>query len=730
MKRPLWVIGLSYGTALFIAVQTPTAVTICLLVLSLVGLGLVGLFPVLRRRLSVWAVLLTAAAAFSVSIGAEAVLVRPLLRWNGASCSMQAQVIDWRSDAYVVQTLSGDLPAGTRVLVYPQPSQPVPDLYDQVAGTFVVSSQEESASFYRADRILLRGFCAAYGDEALTISPPARSSWKTVLAGWREQLAGSIRRLLPGEEGRLIQAICLGDKSALSADTLSGFRRSGVSHLLAVSGLHVAIVAQALLALLKKLRLPVRLAAALSIPGVIGFVLLTGAASSAVRAGVMMTVLLIGQVISRRADSRNSLGLALLLLTVPEPYAVLDIGLQLSFAATAGLILLAPFLQKQTDRLLTRKQKPGARPAKWLAVPLHAICVTAAATLPLLPLLAVSFGELSVIAPLTNLLTVYPTSLLLSIGCLALAVSPIPFLGWLLRGLLFGGGLLAKYLLAVTGTIGSWPFVTVPVREPYQLVWLTGTLLFLLLGYRLLKGKGLRRGLALSVLTLAIGLGLHTALMRGVATITTVSADDSTVVLVEKDGHAGLIVSGDSPSLLSAAQYALSDRGIRRLDFLLLPAQEAEALGGLPDFFSRIPTESLLYPASGENRATLDAVSVPHRQVYQPLDRLLFWETGELTCTAEGFCRLSLGDTRILLCPADGDVSALSPDWRRTHLAVFSGPAAPGAASLTAVGGVVSARDHTVSATLPWGRFPIYQTANGDVSARTRGEGDLTFCSP
>lgn len=155
-------------------------------------------------------------------------------------------------------------------------------------------------------------------------------------------------------------AMCTGDKTALSPDVTFGFRQAGLSHLLAVSGLHMAILAQAVLGLLRFLRVPRRWAALGAAGVVVPFMLLTGMTPSVVRSGVMCLVLLAGQLLRRRADSRNSLGFALLLLVLPNPYVVLDVGLQLSFAATVGLVALGPWMQDKAFAWLRR-----GRPEEW-----------------------------------------------------------------------------------------------------------------------------------------------------------------------------------------------------------------------------------------------------------------------------------------------------------------------------------------------------------------------------
>src|SRR5262249_57711114 len=121
---------------------------------------------------------------------------------------------------------------------------------------------------------------------------------------------------------------------ALGAD----FRAAGVFHILAISGFNVGLVATAVLVLLRVVRLPVRIAAGLALVMLGAFAAVVGGQASVIRATVMAGLVLVGQLLGRESAAWNSLAAALLVLLVWEPGALGDVGLQLSFAATAGIV--------------------------------------------------------------------------------------------------------------------------------------------------------------------------------------------------------------------------------------------------------------------------------------------------------------------------------------------------------------------------------------------------------
>lgn len=208
-----------------------------------------------------------------------------------------------------------------------------------------------------------------------------------LVAAWvRDGLKTSALEISP-PAAALIRGLTIGDTEALTPDTLEQFRRAGLSHLLAVSGSNVAIVlaAAALLAQVFTFRSRLLLgAAALGV-----FLLVVGPDPSVLRAVAMGVVGLVALACGRPAEPLHALAIALAVLIVVRPQVVFSVGLHLSLAATAGIIVWAPILQSKMERL-----------PSFLRLPL---AVTLSAQAGVLPLLAGVFGQVSLVAPLSNL---------------------------------------------------------------------------------------------------------------------------------------------------------------------------------------------------------------------------------------------------------------------------------------------------------------------------------------
>ena len=237
------------------------------------------------------------------------------------------------------------------------PDECAPSLQDTVTARVRLDTLYDSQFYRRSQGIHLCAFPTEYGEDALCITrgsgvpAPSRCLWPL-----KQRLTGTLRGVLPGEEGALLAALCLGDRSGVTRETLDAFARSGISHILVVSGLHLSLIAGAVLALLRFCGR--RSAALLTVPVVVLFMLFIGGTPSVVRAGVMCLVWLTGRLLRQRADALNSLGLAALCLLLYDPYTLFSAGFQLSFAATVGVVTLTPRLSRAADHPAQEEKWP------------------------------------------------------------------------------------------------------------------------------------------------------------------------------------------------------------------------------------------------------------------------------------------------------------------------------------------------------------------------------------
>lgn len=247
---------------------------------------------------------------------------------------------------------------------------------------------------------------------------------------------------MPVREAALARGFVLGEDERIDPTTVEDFRRSGLSHLLAVSGQNVALLALLAMPLLAALGMPLRTRLVWIVAAIVVYVPLAGAGPSIVRAGVMGAVTLLATLAGRRSSRLFALVLAAIVTLAIDPKIGADIGWQLSFAAVLGILVLAHPLRRA---IAGRSGSRGPRGA--LA---EGIAVTVAATLATAPLIAFHFGELSTVSLVANLLALPAVAPAMWLGMLSSIGAQVPgFPASLVNAL-------AAPLLAYIAIVASW----------------------------------------------------------------------------------------------------------------------------------------------------------------------------------------------------------------------------------------------------------------------------------
>ncbi|MCL6451732.1 MAG: ComEC/Rec2 family competence protein [Acetobacteraceae bacterium] len=313
----------------------------------------------------------------------------------------------------------------------------------------------------RGVRYLLR----AWGDGPRPLGPAPGAAAVRLVGSARARVEGPLQALSPARAA-LLRGLLLGGSQGLDPDLVDSFGRAGLIHLLSASGLHVGFVLAAVSVPLGCLRLTRRAAALLALPAVGFYALLTGARAPVVRSALMLGSAVVGASLGRGRHSLGALAVAAGAILVHNPFALWDAGFQLSFAATFGLVTLAPRFRRGLARL--------PRP---LASALSVTCAAQAATLPLA---LYHFGRLSLLAPVANLAAVPLAAAAVVVGFIGAAVSLVWPAGASLAYRLAGPALAVLDLWgrAVGGLPGA--SLEAPRPSPVALAGWSGALLLLL----------------------------------------------------------------------------------------------------------------------------------------------------------------------------------------------------------------------------------------------------------
>jgi competence protein ComEC len=405
----------------------------------------------------------------------------------------------------------------------------------------------------------------------------------------RRRAEAALTQRLATADTALLRGMVLGQDERLSEDVRDDFKRSGLAHVLAVSGQNVMLLAILVLAAgaVAGIGLQARLVIALAL--VAFYVPLTGAGPSIQRAGVMGAAGLVAALAGRPAHRWYALGLAAAVTLALNPRASGEPGWQLSFAAVVALLALAPPLRASLARAV-----PG--PVADVAA------ITIAATVGTAPLMAMHFEQVSLAALPANLLAAAAIAPIMWLGMLAAAAGQVapelatPF------NVVNGPLLVAVQWIA--DTMANAPAAVVPVGlgSPLALAATYGALASTILA---LRSARTRRpallamavaGASLVVLTTATDERTTAPPRRGELVVSFLDIGQGDATLLRRDGVAVLVDTGppEGPIL-----ERLAEAGVRRLDALVLTHAQADHEGAALEILRRIPTRLVVNGGAG-----------------------------------------------------------------------------------------------------------------------------------
>ena len=265
-------------------------------------------------------------------------------------------------------------------------------------------------------------------------------------------LRGSINYGLAEPEASLAGPIIFGGQQGLSSDLRAKFSQTGLTHIMAVSGMNVSMLAAIVSVILFNIGFNRRQAFYLSVAFLVGYIILVGAPASAMRAGLMGFLVLWAIHLSRLYRLANSLALAAATMLLINPKLLRDdIGFQLSFLAILGIAYFYPFLDNWLEKIKIPKLK-GAR---------DILSITLAAQIFTAPIIAFNFSQISLIAPLANLLVLWTLPILTIIILIALPLGIfLPAAAFLF---FFPGWLILKYIIIIVSRLSMLPYAYIKI---------------------------------------------------------------------------------------------------------------------------------------------------------------------------------------------------------------------------------------------------------------------------
>jgi len=432
---------------------------------------------------------------------------------------------------------------------------------------------------------------------------------------FKEKALENIYRLFPDPESSLLAGILLGVDTGLTRELQQAFKNTGTAHIIAISGFNISIIAGLFVAFFSKFLGP-RRGALLAVIGIIFYTILVGGDAAVVRAAIMGSLALVARQVGRRQFALNTLLAVALVMCLWNPLYLWDVGFQLSFFATLGLILYADPFSQAANRLIS-KYFPASTAEKVTELFSEFILLTFAAQLTTIPIMAYHFKRISLVSFLANPFILPAQPAVMILGGLAVLLSLV----WLPLGQLAGWI--------------AWPFVVYTIRmvEIFDLVphgtiflgdfsiWFVIFFYALLLGvtfwgadikswFQSVKRDRLKIPAGTGIILLALALLL---VWRAAVTVPDkylhiifLDVGSADAVLVETPtGKHVLVNGGPSITTLSDELGRRLPAFNRKLDWLVVAGTEEQDVAALPRIIDRYPPDAVLW--SGNTNASFSS---------------------------------------------------------------------------------------------------------------------------
>ncbi|MBE6754705.1 MAG: ComEC/Rec2 family competence protein, partial [Ruminococcaceae bacterium] len=515
----------------------------------------------------------------------------------------------------------------------------------------------------------------------------------------REATADAIYECFTDETAAVLCGMLTGDKSGMTAETAEWFRLCGISHLLAVSGMHLSIIIfmlHALLGLVRGLNMYLRLS--LEAAAILWCMAFIGFTPSITRAGLMLLIAYGAQLLQRDSDALSSLFVSVLLICLFNPFAAADAGLLLSFSATLGLILLNEPLLRAVKRRVPIARKGGGRMIA------ETLVSSVSASVFTFPVTVLYFGEVSLLAPLANVLSVLPATALLTVGAVTALLWQIPVAGQIIclapRAVLI---MLTRLWLYMIKMLASLPNAGIPMNYSFLPVFFLCAGVLLAAWYVLWRREAKRKtALLLCAAIIAqlfiFGLSWDRIIKGKEQYVSVYAVEDGMLIAACCEGRCAAVGAGGNAYSSRRAISGLKQSGFTRAEVLVLPCTDQYDAACAEEAVRLLKPKAVFADPNGTQS---DAVAYAAQQsgavLYEVGGAGFFQpDSGLEICVYDDekgarWTMIWCGELSVLVCPEAGDCSLLPDEFRSPDCAILPGGKLTDTGALNAVAVIVSA---------------------------------------
>lgn len=445
------------------------------------------------------------------------------------------------------------------------------------------------------------------------------------LYGIKNRCTKIIDNSFDSESAGIVKAMLVADKSTLDKNIKKLYSENGIAHIMAISGVHVAIIGMTLYGFLRKLKIGRLISGTFSIAIIILYGIMTGMSSSTERAVIMLILSIAAEYFGRKTDAPTSMGFAMIIMALGNPYVILDAGFQLSFAAITGVTVVAPQLRKllrmfkcfikEADEKKKQKHKKIMSLRKVIIKLIDALVMGIASFITTTPVIIYYYYQFPPYSILINLIVIPLVSLIVG-GSILVVLTGLFFTGaavvmtYPVRLILFGYKYLCIFASGLPGASVLVGHISIGMLFVY---YLSVVLIFAIL--RMIRiGKTERGG---PILYLMLATVLFLTVVYEVYSydkslkIVYMDVGQGDGVLLRTSGHGGILIDGGSSSNKRVGEYVmvpvLKYYGVSEVEYAFVSHGDADHVSGLEYLLneeqSGVHVVNLVLPEYGDQDA-------------------------------------------------------------------------------------------------------------------------------
>lgn len=593
MRKLMW-FSVGFALASVISVYCNGLVSLPLvLVLGVLG---ISLFVATHwaRFLRIPAMLLfSLALGLGWFLGYDSLYLQPARELDGCVEEMTIRISDYSDTSDYGTSTTGWITLDGKpyqILVYGESEEvfePGQFLRGSFRFTFTAHGGSKAPSYRRSEGIFLTA--SPRGKYEIEGALP---EWYDMPAVFRNTLTQRIGQLFPRDAAAFAKALLLGEREDISYEMSTTFKVSGISHIVAVSGLHVSILFGLVYLLTVRKR---SLTFLLGLPVLFLFAAVTGFTPSVTRACIMQGLMLLAMLAEREYDPPTALGFAVLVMLIVNPMVVVSISFQLSVGCMIGIFLFSGKIrQRIVEKTKPTKEKNLRNKLKhWFAT---SVAISLGASVVTTPLVAYHFGTISLISVVTNLLVVWAIAYVFYGIMIACTVSIAGL--WLGKLVALPVSLLIRFVLGISAALAKLPFAAVYTQSVYVIAWLFFVYAMLLV-FLLIKKKQVLVFVCLCTISLCAALTASwLEPLTDECRVTVLDVGQGQCVLLQGNGKTFMVDCGGSwdSSAADIAAETLYSQGVRELDGLIITHYDLDHAGGVPYLLTRISADTIYLP--------------------------------------------------------------------------------------------------------------------------------------